>query len=235
MKHWDHLEALLAALYAKEVDSEENIWRSLPFFSATLALEVAVVIQFLGRTEPPAAALPWPVLVAAALIILLIAGVVFFLYRSIRPDDFVYIASEPDLVAYVQALEQHAGEAAATEEGSEALKRALQRMLVDQYAAATAANRRSNQRRAEARARAGVLVLASILATLALVGATMHAQMSEQAPGGERDARAGATRRGEAVEAAPAAAHRAVDREGAPTGDAPGQEGLDLPGGPAQR
>ena len=43
MEHWDYLEKLLGNLYRKEIDNEENIWRSLSFFSATLAVEVAVV------------------------------------------------------------------------------------------------------------------------------------------------------------------------------------------------
>ncbi len=37
----DHLEKTFAEAYRKEVDQEENVWRSLPFFAATLALQVA--------------------------------------------------------------------------------------------------------------------------------------------------------------------------------------------------
>jgi hypothetical protein len=34
----DHLEKIFGDAYRKEVDQEENVWRSLPFFAATLAL-----------------------------------------------------------------------------------------------------------------------------------------------------------------------------------------------------
>jgi len=39
----DHLEKTFADAYRKEIDQEENIWRSLPFFAATLALQLAVI------------------------------------------------------------------------------------------------------------------------------------------------------------------------------------------------
>jgi hypothetical protein len=32
-----YIEKTLAASYREEIDREENIWRSLPFFAATLA------------------------------------------------------------------------------------------------------------------------------------------------------------------------------------------------------
>lgn len=47
MEHWDRLEKLLGEIYGRETDNEENIWRSPPFFSATLAVEVAVVTLIL--------------------------------------------------------------------------------------------------------------------------------------------------------------------------------------------
>ena len=37
----DDLEKTFAEAYRKELDQDENVWRSLPFFAATLALEVA--------------------------------------------------------------------------------------------------------------------------------------------------------------------------------------------------
>lgn len=42
----DHIGKTLADQYRKEIDQEENVWRSLPFFAATLALQVAALAQF---------------------------------------------------------------------------------------------------------------------------------------------------------------------------------------------
>ncbi len=41
----DHLEKTFAEAYRKEIDQEENVWRSLPFFAATLALQLASIGQ----------------------------------------------------------------------------------------------------------------------------------------------------------------------------------------------
>ena len=41
----DHLEKTLADSYRKEIDQEENVWRTLPFFVAALALEIAELTQ----------------------------------------------------------------------------------------------------------------------------------------------------------------------------------------------
>ncbi len=59
----DHLEQTFADSYRKEIDQEENVWRSLPFFVATLALQPAGLAQ----VQDWAAAVDGPMLVAAAM------------------------------------------------------------------------------------------------------------------------------------------------------------------------
>jgi uncharacterized membrane protein YjjP (DUF1212 family) len=44
-----HIEKTLADSYRKEIDQEENVWRSLPFFAATIALELTALFQLLNR------------------------------------------------------------------------------------------------------------------------------------------------------------------------------------------
>ena len=48
-----HIEKTFADAYRKEIDQEENIWRSLPFFAATLALQLAALFQVVPRLPPP--------------------------------------------------------------------------------------------------------------------------------------------------------------------------------------
>ena len=55
----DHIERTLAEAYRKEIDQEENVWRSLPFFIAALALELAALFQAVGRMPPPGTAWRW--------------------------------------------------------------------------------------------------------------------------------------------------------------------------------
>jgi hypothetical protein len=45
----DHIGQTLADAYRKEIDQEENVWRSLPFFAATLALELGAINQIAGH------------------------------------------------------------------------------------------------------------------------------------------------------------------------------------------
>ena len=35
-EHWDYLEKLFFENYKKEIDQEENIWRTIPVFFATV-------------------------------------------------------------------------------------------------------------------------------------------------------------------------------------------------------
>jgi hypothetical protein len=48
----DHIEKTFADAYRKEIDQEENIWRSLPFFAATLAFELATQLRMVDRLLP---------------------------------------------------------------------------------------------------------------------------------------------------------------------------------------
>jgi hypothetical protein len=44
-----YIERTLADSYRKEIDQEENVWRSLPFFAATLALQLAALSQIIDK------------------------------------------------------------------------------------------------------------------------------------------------------------------------------------------
>ena len=54
-----YIEKTLADSYRKEIDQEENIWRSLPFFAATLALQLAALFQVIDKLPDPTTALGW--------------------------------------------------------------------------------------------------------------------------------------------------------------------------------
>jgi hypothetical protein len=40
----DHVEETFSDSYRKEIDQEENVWRSLPFFAASLSLQIVTII-----------------------------------------------------------------------------------------------------------------------------------------------------------------------------------------------
>ena len=163
----DHIEKTLMEAYRKEIDQEENIWRSLPFFAATLALQLAALFPIIERLPPRFGPAWWTAIVFASISGFATVIALAFLARSIWLAKFRYIAPESELLAYADGLdrdEQAAGVAAPVD----ALG-TLKAMLALQYAVATVNNRHINQRRALWRAIAGVATLASVFATLALV------------------------------------------------------------------
>ena len=44
-----YIEKTLADSYRKEIDQEENVWRSLPFSAATLPLQLRASIQIIDK------------------------------------------------------------------------------------------------------------------------------------------------------------------------------------------
>ena len=170
----DHLERTFAESYRKEIDQEENVWRSLPFFAATLALQLAALTQVRD----------WVGLVGGALFLaaaglLLLAGVATVLAlvslgASVWPADFRRVAPEPAFLDYaeqVRADTQRAAPpgidpAAVAEQALITVKAAL----AEQYALAVTNNRRVNERRAKWRTRSGLATITSVFAVLVLVG-----------------------------------------------------------------
>jgi hypothetical protein len=47
-----YIERVLGDAYRKQIDREENVWRSLPFFAATQVPELAALFQFDTRLPP---------------------------------------------------------------------------------------------------------------------------------------------------------------------------------------
>ncbi len=47
----------MADAYRREIDAEENLWRTLPFFAATLALQLAALFQIIDKLPEPGSVL----------------------------------------------------------------------------------------------------------------------------------------------------------------------------------
>lgn len=176
----DHLEKTFAEAYRKEIDQEENVWRSLPFFVAVLALQLAVVAQvrewLVGLTGGWLGAAVALLLAAAACTL----AALWLLRASIRPAEFQYPAREPALLEYAEALRAAQPEAIGAEAASAAALRALKETLAEQYAGAADNNRQINQRRALQRTRAGGFTLASMLLMVALIALSVVHTLHER-------------------------------------------------------
>lgn len=168
-----YIEKTLADAYRKEIDQEENVWRSLPFFAATLALQLAALFQVIDRIADPTTIIGWvsvSLLAMAGTLTLLSLG---FLAASIYPQRFDYVAKQAALLNYAHELirAEQTPDNLAQDDPFSALV-TLKTEIARQYAHATDHNQRINKKRERRRSIAGLAALGSVLLTVFLVVAT---------------------------------------------------------------
>ncbi len=101
-----HIEKTLAEGYRKEIDLEETVWRSLPFFVAALALQLAAVFQIVTRL-PPIGTIAGRVSAGVmGLTGALMAVAPGLLAACIAAARFQYVSSESSLLAFADTLIQ---------------------------------------------------------------------------------------------------------------------------------
>lgn len=169
-----HIEKSLADSYRKEIDQEENVWRSLPFFATTIALQIAALGQFISRLPPSGTIYSLFAIVLLSLAGLLMLTALFLLAICIKPAKFQYIAREPQLFHYAEDLiaAERTAVAAGNPNPPMALE-SLQKQLSIQYAVGADHNRRITKRRELIRTWAGLAIIGSMIATLFLVATVL--------------------------------------------------------------
>lgn len=201
----DHLEKTFADAYRKEIDQEENVWRSLPFFAATLALQLAGLAQ----VRDWVAGVSGPLLAVSTGLLALAGGAtlaaILFLGFSVWPADFQYVGREPAFRDYAEAVRSAAArapDAGTDQEIADMALRTVKAALLEQYATAADNNRVINQGRARWRTRAGLATLVSVFAVLVLVALVVVSNIH----GHDRRSGTGSTRPGSASRAEPGSA-----------------------------
>lgn len=160
-----HVERTLAEAYRKQIDQQENVWRTLPFFAATLALQLAALFQMIDTLPDPVTAPGKAALGLLCLIGFLTVAALGLLAASIYPVRYEYIAEGPKLLSYTEALLAAERQ---SQDGTLAVI-TLKTSLADQYARSLEHNSRITNRRERWRALAGLAALASVLLTVLLV------------------------------------------------------------------
>ncbi len=169
-----HIEKALSDTYRREIDQEENVWRSLPFFTATLALELTALFQIVDRLPSLQTWTGW-----LSLLLLILSGLfsliaLLLLAASVYPAEFTYIAAEVSLLDYAERLireEQDPVNQGLDDRFSAVVT--LKTSLARQYAEATAHNRKINKTRERSRSIAGLMTICSVLTTLVLVSTSL--------------------------------------------------------------
>ena len=169
----DYLEATFAEAYRKEIDQEENVWRSLPFFVATLALQLAGLAQVRDWTAGTRGALFVTVATLLAVAAVATFAALMSLAFSVWPADFRRVAPETEFRAFAQRVRVTAkgGVPAGTSAESVAglALITVKAAMAEQLAVAVERNRLVNARRAKWRTRAGLATLVSVFVVLVLV------------------------------------------------------------------
>ena len=165
-----HIEKTLADSYRKEIDQEENVWRTLPFFAATLALQLAALYQLADKMPGPETWLGIVALILLGLCVLLTFAALIYLAPAVVPRKFHYVANEPELLRYANDLIDY--EALPQEERADQDFSALvtlKQQLATQYADAAHHNRQINKARELKRSMSGLLIIGSMILTVLLV------------------------------------------------------------------
>jgi hypothetical protein len=169
-----HIEKSLADSYRKEIDQEENVWRSLPFFATTIALQIAALGQFISWLPPLGTIYSLFAIALLSISGLLMLTALALLAMCIKPAKFQYIAREPLLFRYAEDLiaAERAADAAGNANPPTAIE-SLQKQMAIQYAVGADHNRRITKRRELIRTWAGLAIIGSMTATLFLVATVL--------------------------------------------------------------
>lgn len=173
----EYLEKLFAEAFKREVDQEENVIRSLPFFATALAL-AATLLGFAGSKLPPFDAPLWsPQFFVLSVVILLLCaatycllGVLWYLFAAIRPRTYILPPPETELIQWEKALRSFHVEAGLADAALEdAIVADLRGLMIEEYAKATTNNRVNNYERVFGRTQALSRIIMGLAFSIAIV------------------------------------------------------------------
>lgn len=184
----EYVERQVGDGFRRELEHEENVVRSLPFF----ATSIGALLAFIGLIQdslPPIelAVLPIAVHVLLGLTLVSLLALLWFLYDSLRRRTLPEPMNEADLVRYAEELTAYYAAASTTEPSTtgagthpvadrdRAVIAELRGILIEQLAAATSAIRTNNLQRLTARSRAFSTLLAALLFALVLFATILMA------------------------------------------------------------
>jgi hypothetical protein len=172
----EYLASLLTDSYKREVDSDEAVWRSLPFFGALLGLAVALLPQ-IYRSAGVATGLEWQIaiylLLGLSLLLFLVAAAYF--WQVIRPRRYRYPPPDTAIVGYAEALKLY-HRTAPSEEQDEKVRDDLRAFMLEEFAQTTTNNRGNNNARLQARSRVLLFAMAGFLIAFVAEATILSAQ-----------------------------------------------------------
>lgn len=177
----EYVEKTILDGLKRELDQEENVVRSLPFFATSMA----ALLALLGLTrEPISKAEPgwllWLILGLVGLIGLALVGIIVLMFLATKKQSQDQVMPEGDLIAYAKLLEETYNDIEETKNRAEAVRASLRRDIAKQLAAYAQGLRKINVYRLGLRARMFSLLTAAVVFATLLVGAIIFLEREER-------------------------------------------------------
>jgi hypothetical protein len=197
----EHLEKLFADAYKREIDQEENVPRTLPFFATALGTILAT-IGLTRSSLPPIEDGVWGPVILALMCTSLAAtiAVVVMIWCATRQQEYPTPARETSLLEFANDTAAYCV-ATGVDQPDQSPLMYLRRTVLVQLATATEASRRNNLRRGNFRFLAFQCLTVGLLSTilglsLILVNGTLNGGSNGTAHAGsdERGASSGSER-----------------------------------------
>jgi hypothetical protein len=172
-----YLEEIVAASYAREIDQEENVYRTLPFAATALAIIFSFMV-FIRSDIPDKLSGIYPILIWVMLSFLwgVIAIALVFLWRTVGLKPLQFLSSPSELYKYLTDLRTYyTAVGTPPDQIEQRVVEDARSLMVEQYTVGATHNQRINEQRLRARARAfQTLILAVILALTTVVIILTH-------------------------------------------------------------
>lgn len=172
MESDEYLEKIVAASYAREIEQEENVFRTLPFAAAALAIIFSFIV--LIKSDVPGqvdGVYPIVIWVMLSLFWIVIAVSLCFLWLAIAARPLQYLSRPDELYQYVAELRNYyTALGIPVAQVGQHIIADLRTLMIEQYALGAVHNQRINERRLRARTRSfQTLVVALVLAVATVV------------------------------------------------------------------
>lgn len=160
-KTWAYLSDVIGDSFKREVDLEESVWRTLPFFVAAFALAITLMSYISDATRQLSSM--WASILAYLLFAASVAAFAWafrWFWSVVRPLEYQYPPSDEDLLTYSDGLaDYHRQMGLAGDALDEALATDMKVFVTSQLAAASGKNRTNNAIRVLARSQAILFLL----------------------------------------------------------------------------
>lgn len=149
----EYLEGVFRDAFKRELESDENVARTLPFFAAALAF-AATLYNFIFSRLPPLAWSPFSITLHLLLGVasVCLVAVVWFLLQAVREREYRIPPKETEQLEWSAELEEHfKGEGYAPKTVADRVVAELRAQMLREYAQAAEHNRQANKPRLQAR------------------------------------------------------------------------------------